>query len=62
MTRVGKQYKRVTWRVARCDIGWKPVVLVGEAPMSLPIVDTKREARRIARAHAAEVDFASKQH
>lgn len=56
-------YQRVSWRVTRtADNLWKPVVLIGENPMSMAPVATKREARKLARARAAELDYSSRQH
>lgn len=61
MTKLRK-FKRVSWHVVRCDIGWKPVVLVGEAPISFAPVTSKREARKLARECAAAMDYSSRHH
>lgn len=48
-------HKKIRWRVRRCPEGWLPSVLVGEVPMILPCEDSKGEARKVARAKAAQI-------
>lgn len=62
MKRRKGQYRRVTWHVTRCDAGWKPVVMIGDIPISLIPVETKNEARKLARRRAWELDYESRQH
>jgi hypothetical protein len=54
MPRKGK-HRRVFFKVRRCETGWwQPLVLLGEQPIGYGSVESKAEARRIARKRAAE--------
>lgn len=47
----GRVVKRVTWKVTRGegDIGWLPVVLIGEVPITYAAEQDKHDAKARAR-------------
>lgn len=57
-----KKHRRVRFGTRRCEEGWKPIVYIGEAPISYAPLQTKGEARREARKRAAILSEAGHQH